>query len=60
MVWGRFGKTAISQSFIKGIKRAIYQMKGYFFVLKALQVQMQSELFLRKYRLKFYFLTFIF
>ena len=35
MVWGNISKTAISQSFIKGSKRAIYQMKGYFFLFEA-------------------------
>ena len=33
MVWGSFGKTVISLSFIKGFKRTIHQMKGYMFSL---------------------------
>ena len=35
MVWGWFGKTLISLSFIMGFKRTIHQMKGYFFVYDA-------------------------
>ena len=33
VVWGRFVKTLISLSIIEGIKRAIYQLKGYFYSL---------------------------
>ena len=33
VVWGLFGKSVIAMSFIRGFKRAIYQMKGYFFTL---------------------------
>ena len=35
VVWGLFGKTVISLLLIMGFERAIYQMKGYFFVYDA-------------------------
>ena len=60
VVWGRFGKTVISLLFIKGFKRAIYQMKGYIFFFCAMQTCRRSDLFVRKYKLKSFFFIFIF
>ena len=53
-------KTVISQSFIKGITRAIHQTKGIFFFFEAIQIKIRSDLFTRKYKLRSYFFTFIF
>ena len=36
VVWGRFGKSGIAMLIIRGFKRAICQMKVYFFLLYAM------------------------
>ena len=60
VVRGRFWKTAISLPFIMGFERAIHQMEVIFFLYHAVNTRMQFGVFLRTYKSKSNFFTFIF